>query len=111
VLLPITNFAEEGRDLHESPGTRSTLHAGETRARDWRAQAGSSLGDLLGALGKQDGFYLPSDVFARIADSHPAFSGLSYESLGMRGLPVLESDAHTRTRTGGGLGMGQEATR
>ena len=34
-----------------------------------------------------------------------------HESLGMRGLPVLEDGARTRTRTGEGLGMGQEATR
>jgi predicted molibdopterin-dependent oxidoreductase YjgC len=48
---------------------------------------------LLGALGEQDGFYLPSDVFANIAASHPAFSGLSYDSLGLRGLPVVDAQA------------------
>jgi NADH-quinone oxidoreductase subunit G len=70
------------------------------------------LGDLLGALGEQDSFNLPSDVFARIADSHPAFAGLAYESLGMRGLPVLDaSGTRTKTRSGEGLGAGAEATR
>ena len=110
VLLPVTNFAEE-------EGTFTNLRGRVQRFMQAKPAPGLArpswlvLGDLLGALGEQDGFYLPSDVFARMAESHPAFSGLSYESLGMRGLPVLESDAHTRTRLGGGLGMGQEATR
>jgi predicted molibdopterin-dependent oxidoreductase YjgC len=50
------------------------------------------LGDLLGVLGEQDSFYLPADVFANIASKHSAFAGLSYDKLGMRGLPVLNGD-------------------
>jgi NADH-quinone oxidoreductase subunit G len=49
------------------------------------------LGDLLGALGAQEQFFLPSDVFANLASSRPGFAGLSYETLGMRGLPVLQT--------------------
>jgi pyruvate/2-oxoglutarate/acetoin dehydrogenase E1 component len=36
-------------------------------------------------------FFLPSEVFANIASSKPQFAGLSYETLGMRGLPVLQT--------------------
>ena len=111
VLLPITNFAEE-------EGSFTNLRGRVQRFMQAKPAPGLArpswlvLGDLLGALGEQDSFYLPSDVFARIADSHPAFSGLSYESLGMRGLPVLDAGrARTSTRTGEGLGAGAEATR
>ncbi len=111
VFLPITNFAEE-------EGTFTNLRGRVQRFMQAKPAPGLArpswlvLGDLLGALGEQDSFYLPSDVFTRIADSHPAFSGLSYESLGMRGLPVLDANgARTRTRTGEGLGAGAEATR
>ncbi len=91
VLLPITNFSEE-------EGTFTNLRGRVQRFMQARPAPGLArpswlvLGDLLGALREQDSFYLPSDVFAKIASSHPAFSGLSYESLGMRGLPVLESE-------------------
>jgi predicted molibdopterin-dependent oxidoreductase YjgC len=50
------------------------------------------LGDLLGALGAQDSFYLPSDVFADLAKDKAEFSGLTYDKLGMRGLPVLNAE-------------------
>jgi hypothetical protein len=49
------------------------------------------LGDLLGVMGKQDSFFLPSDVFARLASSHKSFAGLSYESIGFKGLPVVDA--------------------
>jgi Uncharacterized anaerobic dehydrogenase len=89
VLLPIANFAEE-------EGTFTNLRGRVQRFTQAKPAPGLArpswlvLGDLLGALGEQDSFYLPSDVFAKIASSHPTFSGLSYEALGMRGLPVLD---------------------
>jgi NADH-quinone oxidoreductase subunit G len=111
VFLPITNFAEE-------EGTFTNLRGRVQRFMQAKPAPGLArpswlvLGDLLGALGAQDSFYLPSDVFARIAESHPAFSGLSYESLGMRGLPVLDAHgARTSMRMGEGLGAGAEAAR
>jgi NADH-quinone oxidoreductase subunit G len=90
VLLPITNFAEE-------EGTFTNLRGRVQRFLQGKPAPGLArptwlvLGDLLGALGEQDAFYLPADVFAKIAKSHSAFAGLSYEKLGMRGLPVLDS--------------------
>jgi NADH-quinone oxidoreductase subunit G len=91
VLLPITNFAEE-------EGTFTNLRGRVQRFMQGKPAPGLArpswlvLGDLLGALGEQESFYLPADVFANIAQSHSAFSGLSYERLGMRGLPVLNGD-------------------
>ena len=92
VLLPISNFAEE-------EGTFTNLRGRVQRFTQAKPAPGLArpswlvLGDLLGALGEQDGFHLPSDVFANIAASHPAFSGLSYDSLGMRGLPIVGAQA------------------
>jgi NADH-quinone oxidoreductase subunit G len=54
------------------------------------------LGDLLGAMGAQTQFFLPSEVFTNLASSKPQFAGLSYETLGMRGLPVLETSGAAR---------------
>ncbi len=91
VLLPITNFAEE-------EGTFTNLRGRVQRFSQGKPAPGLArpswlvLGDLLGAIGQQDSFYLPADVFANIAQTHSAFAGLSYEKLGMRGLPVLDGD-------------------
>jgi NADH-quinone oxidoreductase subunit G len=110
VLLPITNFAEE-------EGTFTNLRGRVQRFMQAKAAPGFArpswlvLGDLLGALGEQDSFYLPSDVFASIAKSHSAFSGLSYEKLGLRGLPVLGEDGSTGPVHAGGLGAGAGGAR
>ena len=90
VILPISNFAEE-------EGTFTNLRGRVQRFTQAKAAPGLArpswlvLGDLLGAMGAQTSFFLPSDVFANLAASKPAFAGLSYEKLGMRGLPVLEA--------------------
>jgi NADH-quinone oxidoreductase subunit G len=89
-VLPITNFAEE-------EGTFTNLRGRVQRFTQAKAAPGLArpswlvLGDLLGAMGAQEKFFLPSDVFANMAQSKPGFSGLSYETLGMRGLPVLQT--------------------
>jgi NADH-quinone oxidoreductase subunit G len=89
-VLPITNFAEE-------EGTFTNLRGRVQRFTQAKAAPGLArpswlvLGDLLGAMGAQEQFFMPSDVFANMASSKPAFSGLSYERLGMRGLPVLQA--------------------
>ena len=110
VLLPITNFAEE-------EGTFTNLRGRVQRFAQAKPAPGLArpswlvLGDLLGALGEQDSFYMPSDVFASIAQSHKAFSGLSYETLGMRGLPVLGQKATTGSVGADGLGAGSGGAR
>lgn len=89
-VLPIANFSEE-------EGTFTNLRGRVQRFMQAKAAPGLArpswlvLGDLLGALGAQEQFFLPADVFTNMASSKPAFSGLSYEKLGMRGLPVLQT--------------------
>ena len=92
VLLPIANFSEE-------EGTFTNLRGRVQCFMQAKAAPGLArpswlvLGDLLGALGAQESFFLPSDVFANLAASKPDFAGLSYETLGMRGLPVMNATA------------------
>jgi NADH-quinone oxidoreductase subunit G len=90
VVLPIANFSEEEGTVTNLRGrvqrfTQARQAPGETRP-SWLV-----LGDLLGAMGKQDSFFLPSDVFAKLAASNSAFSGLSYDSLGFKGLPLANA--------------------
>jgi predicted molibdopterin-dependent oxidoreductase YjgC len=90
VVLPITNFAEE-------EGTFTNIRGRVQRFTQAKAAPGLArpswlvLGDLLGAMGAQEQFFLPADVFANLASTKPQFAGLSYETIGMRGLPVLET--------------------
>jgi NADH-quinone oxidoreductase subunit G len=90
VVLPIANFSEEEGTVTNLRGrvqrfTQARQAPGETRP-SWLV-----LGDLLGAMGKQDTFFLPSDVFTKLASSNSAFSGLSYDSLGFKGLPLANA--------------------
>ncbi len=92
VVLPIANFSEEEGTVTNIRGrvqrfTQARQAPGETRP-SWLV-----LGDLLGAMGKQSSFYLPSDVFAKLASSSKAFAGLSYDSLGFKGLPLATASA------------------
>jgi NADH-quinone oxidoreductase subunit G len=87
VVLPIANFSEE-------EGTVTNLRGRVQRFMQARQAPGESrpswlvLGDLLGVMGKQFNFFLPSEVFARLASSNKAFAGLSYDTLGFKGLPL-----------------------
>ena len=89
VVLPITNFAEE-------EGTFTNLRGRVQRFTQAKAAPGLArpswlvLGDLLGAMGAQTQFFLPSEVFANMAAEKSHFAGMSYDTLGMRGLPVLQ---------------------
>jgi hypothetical protein len=42
-------------------------------------------------MGKQASFFLPSEVFARLASSNKSFAGLSYDAIGFKGLPVVDA--------------------
>ena len=46
------------------------------------------LADVLQAVGESTAFFLARDVFQDLATSNPAFSGLTYDQLGLRGLPI-----------------------
>ncbi len=90
VVLPIANFSEEEGTVTNLRGrvqrfTQARQAPGETRP-SWLV-----LGDLLGALGKQSNFFLPSDVFARLAATNKSFAGLSYDTLGFKGLPLADA--------------------
>ena len=85
VVLPIANYAEED-------GTFTNLRGRVQRFAQAKAAPGMArpswwvVGDLLAALGKGDAYYLASEVFAAMAADVPAFAGMSYDALGMRGL-------------------------
>jgi len=90
VVLPIANFSEEEGTVTNLRGrvqrfTQAKQAPGETRP-SWLV-----LGDLLGAMGKQASFFLPSEVFAKLASSNSSFAGLSYDTLGFRGLPLADA--------------------
>ena len=89
VVLPIANFSEEEGTVTNLRGrvqrfTQARQAPGETRP-SWLV-----LGDLLGAMGKQTSFFLPSEVFARLASVNKAFAGLSYDTIGFKGLPLAD---------------------
>lgn len=90
VVLPIANYSEEEGTVTNLRGrvqrfTQAKQAPGETRP-SWLV-----LGDLLGAMGKQTNFFLPSDVFAKLSSSNTSFAGLSYDSLGFKGLPLMDA--------------------
>jgi len=96
VVLPIANFAEEEGTVTNLRGrvqrfTQARQAPGETRP-SWLV-----LGDLLGALGKQSNFFLPSEVFARLASVNKSFAGLSYDTIGFKGLPLADAPAGPKT--------------
>ncbi|HEX9382687.1 MAG TPA: molybdopterin-dependent oxidoreductase [Gemmatimonadaceae bacterium] len=90
VVLPIANYSEEEGTVTNLRGrvqrfTQAKQAPGEARP-SWLV-----LGDLLGAIGKQANFFLPSEVFAQLAGSNSSFAGLSYDSLGFKGLPLVDA--------------------
>jgi NADH-quinone oxidoreductase subunit G len=102
VVLPIANFSEEEGTVTNLRGrvqrfTQARQAPGDTRP-SWLV-----LGDLLGALGKQSNFFLPSEVFARLASSNRAFAGLTYDSIGFKGLPLADAPS---TGPGAPVAMG-----
>jgi NADH-quinone oxidoreductase subunit G len=92
VVLPIANTAEE-------EGTFTNLRGRVQRFLQAKAAPGLArpswfvLADLLTASGDNAPFLTASAVFDDLAASHPRFAGLAYDSLGLRGLPVLEAEA------------------
>ena len=92
VALPLTNFAEE-------EGTFTNLRGRVQRFL--QAKAGPALArpswfvllDVLALLGDKLDAFVPGDVFKRLAADVPAFSGLNYDGLGLRGAPA-KNGAH-----------------
>lgn len=95
VVLPIANTLEE-------EGTFTNLRGRVQRFLQARTAPGVArpswfvLADLLAAAGDAGDaaqFFLPGEVFAALAATHPAFAGLDYEALGLQGLPMPASAA------------------
>jgi NADH-quinone oxidoreductase subunit G len=92
VVLPICNVAEE-------EGTFTNLRGRVQRFLQAKAAPGAArpswlvVSDLLAAMGESTNFFLASDVFAAMAAARPDFAGLTYDRLGLRGLPVVDAGA------------------
>lgn len=90
IILPIATIVEE-------EGTLTNLRGRVQRFLQAKATPGMArpswyvLADLLGALGEKADYFVAADAFAALAGSEPAFAGLSFEALGLRGLPVVDS--------------------
>ena len=86
-VLPIATFAEE-------EGTFTNLRGRVQRFLQAKATPGHArpswyaLSDLLTACGEQSEYFTASAAFDALAKNEPAFSGLSYDSLGLKGAVV-----------------------
>jgi NADH-quinone oxidoreductase subunit G len=87
VVLPISNTVEE-------EGTLTNLRGRVQRFLQAKAAPGLArpswfvLSDLLGSVGDKAPYLAASEVFAALAASHNEFAGLTWERLGLRGLPL-----------------------
>jgi hypothetical protein len=86
VMLPIANVVEE-------EGTFTNLRGRVQRFLQAKATQGMArpswyvLSDLLGAMGEKAEYFTASDGLRRACRGEPAFAGLSYDTLGLRGCP------------------------
>jgi NADH-quinone oxidoreductase subunit G len=92
VVLPIANHVEE-------EGTFTNLRGRVQRFFQARAAPGMArpswyvLADLCSTLGDRQDVMTAAQAFAALAGANAAFSGLSYESLGLRGAVVAGATA------------------
>jgi NADH-quinone oxidoreductase subunit G len=92
IVLPIGNMAEE-------EGTFTNLRGRVQRYMQAKSAPGFArpgwavATDLLNALGDPVAALTPADVFAMLAASHSAFSGMTYDALGLRGAIVTGRSA------------------
>ncbi|MCX5763045.1 MAG: 2Fe-2S iron-sulfur cluster-binding protein [Gemmatimonadetes bacterium] len=86
-VLPITNYVEE-------EGTFTNLRGRVQRYLQAKATAGAArpawyiLSDLLTTLGEKNAYFTASATFDALAKAEPAFAGMSYDTLGLRGTTV-----------------------
>ncbi|MGI8546850.1 MAG: 2Fe-2S iron-sulfur cluster-binding protein [Gemmatimonadaceae bacterium] len=96
VVLPVANFAED-------EGTFTNLRGQVQRLTQARVAPGMSrpswwvVGDVLSTLGHKEQYFIASEVFSALASEHPDFSGMSYDTLGLRGLKLAGEQAHMHT--------------
>jgi NADH-quinone oxidoreductase subunit G len=95
VVLPIANCVEE-------EGTFTNLRDRVQRFLQAKAAPGLArpsyfvVGDLLSALGDGEGYWTAGQVFDALAASEPAFAGLSYDKLGLRGAVMAGATLEAR---------------
>jgi NADH-quinone oxidoreductase subunit G len=93
-VLPITNMAED-------EGTFTNLRGRVQRFLQAKQAPGlvrpgwAVLSDVLTGLGESAIYFQPADVFAALASAVPAFAGLTYDALGLRGAEVADGAAAT----------------
>ena len=95
VVLPIANCVEE-------EGTFTNLRGRVQRFLQAKAAPGLArpsyfvVGDLVSALGEGEGYWTAGQVFDALAASEPAFAGLSYDKLGLRGAMMAGATSEAR---------------
>jgi predicted molibdopterin-dependent oxidoreductase YjgC len=96
VALPVTNFTEE-------EGTFTNLRGRVQRFLQARAAPGLArptwyiLTDLLAVLGQPTAYFLASEVFTALATAREGYAGMAYDTLGLRGLPILQPEPAGRS--------------
>jgi NADH-quinone oxidoreductase subunit G len=96
VVLPIANCVEED-------GTFTNLRGRVQRFLQAKAAPGLArpsyfvIGDLLAAMGEGQGYWTASSVFDAMAAAKPAFTGMSYDTLALKG--ALTADAMAGARS------------
>jgi NADH-quinone oxidoreductase subunit G len=86
-MLPVANMAEED-------GTFTNLRGRVQRFTQAKAPPGFArptwwvLSDVLNAIGERANYFLASDVFGSLANETPAFAGMTYDSLGLKGATI-----------------------
>jgi NADH-quinone oxidoreductase subunit G len=92
VVLPIANFSEE-------EGTFTNLRGRVQRFMQAKAAPGFArpswyvLSDLLGLMGMQTNHSLASDVFKQLAATKSEFTGMSHDTLGLKGAAIAGATA------------------
>jgi NADH-quinone oxidoreductase subunit G len=87
VVLPTANMTEED-------GTFTNLRGRVQRFTQAKAPPGFArptwwvLADLLTAIGEPTNYFLAADVFAAMAKDTPAFAGMSYDALALKGRDI-----------------------
>ncbi len=88
--LPVANVAECEGTLTNLRG-RVQRHLQARPAPGMARPAWSALSDILMALGEEAGYLTAEEAFAAMAAAVPAFAGMTYASIGLRGAVVAGS--------------------
>ena len=96
IVLPIANMTEE-------EGTYTNLRGRVQRFMQAKAAPGIArpsffvVGDLLAAMGDGAGYWTAAQAFEALAAAKPAFAGMSYDALGLKGAVTADAMAGAGT--------------